>query len=145
MTSSIRTKPMDPSTIKEINSKALLEATMFVDKLLAGKTRWPRYPVLSDWMRNISAKREIWTKTSQSIRLNHTKCVDCSRCVNRCPVNALTMKNKTIKIDHSKCISCVRCVHHCPKDAFTWKGQQVIRVPTKNFKTIYLELNRIQT
>ncbi len=128
MSSSIRIKDIDKSEMHQKNNKALLASEKFISNMLAGNSSWGRVPVFSDWMRKISASREIWTKTSKQLNLDHDKCIKCKICIKGCPVDALSMVDNKILINHDLCDSCVRCVHNCPKDAFLWKGQNVIRI-----------------
>jgi NADH:ubiquinone oxidoreductase subunit F (NADH-binding)/NAD-dependent dihydropyrimidine dehydrogenase PreA subunit len=46
------------------------------------------------------------------------KCVGCTRCAKKCPVDAITgkLKEKHI-IDYDKCIKCGACYNDCPVDA----------------------------
>lgn len=44
-------------------------------------------------------------------------CTLCQKCMNVCPVHAITVKNGTIKTDSQKCILCMACTAHCPENA----------------------------
>lgn len=44
------------------------------------------------------------------------KCIQCQKCVNHCPVEALSL-NDTITQNRDKCIGCQGCVNICPKKA----------------------------
>jgi len=130
MISSMRIKPVNNSEMNQKNNRALLESEKFIQDMLDGNCHWGRVPVLSDWMRDISLNRKIWTKTSRQLSLNHEKCIKCKICIKNCPTKALSMVDDKIAIDHTLCMSCMRCVHNCPKDAFLWKGQNVVRIKT---------------
>lgn len=44
-------------------------------------------------------------------------CIQCRKCIEICPANALTMDNKRIIIDQSVCIRCYCCHEVCPASA----------------------------
>jgi uncharacterized protein (DUF362 family) len=48
-------------------------------------------------------------------------CIRCKKCIDICPANALTMKNKKIIIDEKKCIKCYCCNEVCPANAIKVK------------------------
>jgi len=127
MTSSIQTKEIDKQKLHDKNLVAINDVEKFIDKLLVGKTRWRRIPILSDWMRHISVGKGIWVKHSQKLEIDHEACVHCKMCIRDCPVKALDYISEKVVIDHNKCNSCMRCVHHCPVDAFSLEGKKVIR------------------
>jgi NAD-dependent dihydropyrimidine dehydrogenase PreA subunit/flavodoxin len=127
MTSSIQTKEKDKEKLSDKNLMAMRHTEKFIDKLILGKTRWHRIPILSDCMRRISVGRAIWRNHSQKLAIDHEICVECKICMRDCPVRALDFIEEKIIIDHNKCNSCMRCVHHCPVDAFSLDGKKVIR------------------
>jgi len=45
-----------------------------------------------------------------------SNCIGCGICVKKCPVKALSVKNKKIVVDSDKCIGCGVCHRFCPKD-----------------------------
>jgi len=49
--------------------------------------------------------------------VNHKKCKICKKCVEVCPVSAMTIKDKFPEADRIKCISCFCCDEHCPHGA----------------------------
>lgn len=44
------------------------------------------------------------------------KCVQCGRCVKKCPTNNITFENGEFKFGKN-CLMCMRCSFYCPKDA----------------------------
>jgi formate hydrogenlyase subunit 6/NADH:ubiquinone oxidoreductase subunit I len=46
-----------------------------------------------------------------------TRCIGCGRCIDECPVNAISMKNGKAIINMKKCIRCKRCPEICPVNA----------------------------
>ena len=49
-------------------------------------------------------------------KVDSKKCVNCSACVNMCPVNNIVNKEGKIRFKHS-CVMCMRCSFYCPKKA----------------------------
>lgn len=49
--------------------------------------------------------------------VNKLKCISCGRCINVCPVNAISFKEKKAYIDHNICIGCGECITICPVKA----------------------------
>ena len=48
-------------------------------------------------------------------------CIKCAACIEACPYQAITMKEKGIVFDYSKCISCFCCQEACPSSAIKVK------------------------
>ncbi|MHC4092645.1 MAG: ATP-binding protein, partial [Planctomycetota bacterium] len=51
--------------------------------------------------------------------LDEEACAPCSRCAERCPVNAIEVDeaNASVFMDHDTCIGCGVCVTACKQDA----------------------------
>lgn len=91
--------------------------------------------------------------------INYDKCIECGRCKQACPYNAIAdvMRpckrdcptnaitfddNKLAVIDYSKCISCGACVYNCPFGAIQDKSQivSVIEMLRVKQKPVYAML-----
>lgn len=57
---------------------------------------------------------------------NKAECRDCNRCVRKCPVKAIRMKDGQASIDESRCIYCGTCVRECPQKAKHFRYDLVI-------------------
>lgn len=55
------------------------------------------------------------------------KCRDCYRCVRKCPVKAILVKDGQAYIDEDRCIFCGTCTKECPQSAKTYR-QDYLRV-----------------
>lgn len=53
------------------------------------------------------------------MQINKELCVNCSKCINRCPVSAIKRVDKIVYIDFDECVECGVCLRAkvCPKDA----------------------------
>ncbi len=57
------------------------------------------------------------TLTSYIAAVDEAKCKGCGTCVEKCPIEANSLKNGKSFIDLSRCIGCGVCVHQCPEGA----------------------------
>ena len=56
------------------------------------------------------------------IYIDKTKCIGCGRCVEICPGNLLTLKDRAATIrDVRDCWGCTACVKACPKNAICYR------------------------
>jgi len=53
------------------------------------------------------------------------RCNECMNCIEKCPVNALTIKNTKINIDRKKCNLCGNCIKYCPRNVFEIAGKDI--------------------
>lgn len=55
------------------------------------------------------------------IHIKTKKCVNCNKCVNDCPTNAIFINKKgKIRVKSSKCTMCMKCAMFCGCDAITY-------------------------
>ena len=71
------------------------------------------------------------TLTSYIAKLDESKCEGCGTCVDKCPIEAVTLVDGIAHDDEHKCIGCGVCVHHCPEKARTLErtAQREIYIP----------------
>jgi iron only hydrogenase large subunit-like protein len=62
-------------------------------------------------------------KLFHSVKLIEEKCKGCSKCMNKCPMEAVRLKNSKAFVIEEKCIDCGECIKTCPYNA---------HVPEKN-------------
>lgn len=65
------------------------------------------------------------TMTSYIAEFDESKCVDCGICVDKCPIEAVSLTDGKPYDDKHKCIGCGVCVHHCPENARTLKQTEL--------------------
>jgi NAD-dependent dihydropyrimidine dehydrogenase PreA subunit len=68
------------------------------------------------YYRGIASFRTI---TSYIAKVNENKCIGCGICVEKCPLEAISLINRKTHDDEKRCIGCGICIHHCPEDART--------------------------
>lgn len=49
------------------------------------------------------------------VRVNDSKCIDCGRCISKCPVDIM-------KVGDAECVHCGKCIDHCPNKAISFKA-----------------------
>ncbi|MHA1143674.1 MAG: DUF362 domain-containing protein [Candidatus Helarchaeota archaeon] len=59
------------------------------------------------------------TMTSYMARINADECVGCGTCVEKCPMETITIEDNLAVIGQEKCIGCGVCAHLCPQGAIT--------------------------
>jgi ferredoxin len=59
------------------------------------------------------------TLTSYIAKIDEKKCIGCGACVEKCPIEAISLVNGKARDNENKCIGCGVCVHHCPENART--------------------------
>jgi MinD superfamily P-loop ATPase len=57
--------------------------------------------------------------------VDNGSCTQCQLCIERCPVEAISLKAEQIIIDEQKCLGCGFCAKGCPQEAIklNFKGQ----------------------
>jgi ferredoxin len=66
-------------------------------------------------------------------------CSVCGTCVERCPMDAISMDEYVI-IDLDRCIGCGSCVVGCPSEALRLKNKEIEVVPPDDFGELYKKL-----
>lgn len=59
-----------------------------------------------------------------SLNIDASKCIGCSKCVKLCPTKNLLLKEKNI-VSTNTCTLCYRCANNCPQCAITLLGNKV--------------------
>jgi ferredoxin len=97
--------------------KALKAAARYANRIMEGRARWPRLPLLSDMMSRISLSRWVWQwgRRLLPFKVDNGKCVRCGLCARMCPVRNIEMTEYPAFRDG--CVLCMRCVSFCPSGA----------------------------
>ena len=76
-------------------------------------------------------------------KVNSEKCDLCWDCIEKCPMDALSMEDDSPLVDLDRCIGCGVCVSTCKSGAYELKSKGIKHVPPKNtdamYKKIFLE------
>jgi NAD-dependent dihydropyrimidine dehydrogenase PreA subunit len=122
----------DEDTNQKKIEKGLIKAKMYAMDLMDGKTKWDRFPVLSDAMHLISMGALKLTEIDLHQRyflfdVDEEKCNKCRICVDMCPTQNIKMEQGGYPAHDLNCQYCLRCVALCPKRAipckFNYKGK----------------------
>lgn len=62
-------------------------------------------------------------------------CIACNACIDRCPVDAITMEEDFAVVDRNKCLGCGLCHRTCPEEAITLQLREDRIEPFPSFKT----------
>ena len=70
------------------------------------------------------------------------ECIGCGKCVEICPVDAITIKNELAIVDEQWCIGCGLCVRQCPNDAAQLKlrPDRVNQSPLPDFVKLHSKI-----
>jgi ferredoxin len=71
------------------------------------------------------------TLSSFLAKANEETCIGCGTCIEKCPMEAITLENSLAVVNEEKCIGCGICAHHCPEGAMTLNrtGLRTVFVP----------------
>ncbi len=76
------------------------------------------------------------TISSYIAKINEDDCIGCETCIEKCPMEALSLENAISVVDENKCIGCGVCAHHCPEEA--------IHLERTGFRDVYIPLKKIK-
>ncbi len=57
------------------------------------------------------------------VLVDHSKCIQCMKCINICKNNAISIVDNKIHINHTLCTNCMACVHACKEKALQMEGK----------------------
>ena len=66
------------------------------------------------------------------------RCVGCTRCMQRCPVEAIRIRNGKAVIEDRRCIACGECIRVCPEHAMKGRADSLNDVLGKYKYTVAL-------
>ncbi|TFF94217.1 MAG: 4Fe-4S dicluster domain-containing protein [Promethearchaeota archaeon] len=80
-----------------------------------------------------------YTTSNYYAKIDEALCIGCGSCIERCQMNAITLKDNISRIDLKRCIGCGNCALECPSDAIGLYKKEKHNIPPKNVE----ELNSI--
>ncbi len=75
-------------------------------------------------------RKSITEPREGQVLLDNLLCQACGVCVNKCPVDALSISEDEVRVDHDKCILCGECETLCPVKAIEIDYQSSIHQET---------------
>jgi iron only hydrogenase large subunit-like protein len=69
-----------------------------------------------------------------SVTLDYEKCLGCTNCIKRCPVEAIRVHEGKAKIMQERCIDCGECIRACPNHAKIAVTDTLDRLPYFKYK-----------
>ncbi len=94
----------------------LLTAFGVLLSLLYDEALWHRYLCPYGTLLSLPGKL-----TKKGYTVAPATCIGCTKCVQVCPSDAITMQDKKALIDHSECLVCGACARVCPVKAIEIK------------------------
>ncbi len=70
--------------------------------------------------------------------INRSECNGCRACEKKCPVNAISVKNKKAVLEHVRCIGCGLCVINCKENAIIMKARPNYKPPEETGYEFFL-------
>jgi len=74
-------------------------------------------PLMCPWCSNPEGIRSV-----SEIMADDRRCIGCKKCVEVCPVNAISTRDSTRTIDWKLCINCLECAKVCPSHSIEVVG-----------------------
>jgi ferredoxin len=72
--------------------------------------------------------------------VNNEACTGCGKCVKRCNMKAIEMRDKKSRIDLDRCIGCGLCVSTCTGSALSLERKAKPWKPPKNTDQLYMKI-----
>lgn len=73
-------------------------------------------------------------------QVNQELCIGCEKCLNRCQMGAITIKDKLSTINLERCIGCGLCVVTCPERAIQLYNTKRRFIPLRNTLYFYIRI-----
>ncbi|MEX1376241.1 MAG: EFR1 family ferrodoxin [Eubacteriales bacterium] len=108
----------DEKKVSRKNEKLIAKTKTMAEAMIKGKPMVQGRGVFARWIGGMQRKYvDEWiVKINGMLYVEHSKCINCGRCVKICPVeNISTVDGKITFADG--CIACMRCYHFCPTAA----------------------------
>ena len=52
-------------------------------------------------------------------KIDKSKCKGCAKCIDACPVTAISMNDGAAEVNEADCVGCGACEGECPEGAIT--------------------------
>ncbi len=76
------------------------------------------------------------TVSSYLAEISKEDCIGCATCVEKCPIEAISLEGSIAFVNNDKCIGCGVCSYHCPEEAIKLKrtGYRNVLIPPIKLK-----------
>jgi heterodisulfide reductase subunit A-like polyferredoxin len=74
--------------------------------------------------------------SSFCLNIDEEACIGCGDCVDRCPMNALSVEEEVAHVDPRRCIGCGLCNSACPSEALSMERVEETTVPPLDHKAL---------
>jgi len=74
------------------------------------------------------------------LSISEDDCIGCGDCVERCPVEALSLEDDIVQVDKRRCIGCGVCNVACPSDALSMKRRPETKEPPHDRKALQMSV-----
>ena len=61
------------------------------------------------------------------------RCVKCMKCIQACPVSAVSMENNRIIVAHERCTNCGRCIDACHSQGLVAQGSTLVDIANYDY------------
>ncbi|MFO7962766.1 MAG: 4Fe-4S binding protein [Desulfobacterales bacterium] len=75
-------------------------------------------------------------------RIDSEMCSGCGMCMERCPMDAISLHEDIAEIIDGRCIGCGLCVSTCPEGAITLIAKPGMKAPENDFKAMFDSIAR---
>ncbi|MBP7737840.1 MAG: 4Fe-4S binding protein [Spirochaetes bacterium] len=79
-------------------------------------------------------------KSNYYMVIDAAQCKGCKKCVEKCPMDAISMKDKTAMVNLDRCIGCGVCAAPCKNNAHMLRKKENTQVPPKNHDALYQKI-----
>jgi len=74
--------------------------------------------------------------------VDEAACTACGDCLERCPLEAVSLPDGTAVVDLARCIGCGLCASTCPSSAMRLEPNEKAKIPPDDTKALYIRLVR---
>ena len=64
---------------------------------------------------------------------DNSNCINCKKCIEQCPVKAISFKDEMIVIDEQSCLGCGFCAAKCPKNAIMLNLKAPLKMTVQDY------------
>lgn len=77
---------------------------------------------------------------SHRASVNTETCLGCEKCIKRCPMEAISLRDRIAEVAPSRCIGCGLCVTTCPNESIQLAPRDDARRPPRSVGTLHARI-----